>query len=294
MGGGLRNTTLSLGPLFAGIHIFSQIALFFSLGKFAAIIRDHWNEVTRKLWDLFFEHLAFLQISISDKEKDALTAIAFFLPLAISSVGIALWDKSHKSTKSESKKPSWSFLRSFAFRISSVFVAIAILAVVSKQVVADISAIIDGTEPDQHLVKFVSISSFIFLGFCGLLMVIVFIINPDNRRKIIAWGATGAGLFEILLIGTPVTLGVMVASSQLGPIRTAAVFLVTLSILLTAAIKPIRITQIAIVVLTLIAASACMELLEKIQSEFQYSSRVGFGPGGAYAKEYFCAQIIAR
>lgn len=79
----MRRLFDELGPLLAGFQIAVSIVGFFGIGAVAKWILVNWLPFTRWIWSEIFEYLYFPEISSA--EKDALTTLAFFAPMAISS-----------------------------------------------------------------------------------------------------------------------------------------------------------------------------------------------------------------
>lgn len=72
-----------LGPLLAGAQVAFTFAGFMGLGALADWVVAHWFPFTRWVWSGLFDWLRLPELTAA--EQDALTTLAFFLPLAISS-----------------------------------------------------------------------------------------------------------------------------------------------------------------------------------------------------------------
>lgn len=79
-----RKILEDIGPVLAGFQISVSIVGFFSIGAFASWIIENWLPFTRWIWTECLSRLNLPQIT--DFEKDALTTIAFFTPMAISAI----------------------------------------------------------------------------------------------------------------------------------------------------------------------------------------------------------------
>lgn len=71
-----------LGPLLAGWQVFAQLTTLISLGALGEWIMKYWIPATRAFWSWVFTHLPF-HVELTSADKDALTGIAFFLPMAL-------------------------------------------------------------------------------------------------------------------------------------------------------------------------------------------------------------------
>ncbi len=97
------NWVQEIGPILAGFQLATAFVGFFGIGAFASWVLVRWRPFTHWVWDNFF---GWLQLpAITEPEKDALTAVVFFLPMAF-----------------------WSLIRRFYFEAEDIVTLFTVLA----------------------------------------------------------------------------------------------------------------------------------------------------------------------
>lgn len=100
-----------LAPILAGFQITATLVGSIGLGAIANWILVHWIPFTRFVWTKILEYINFPDIA--PEEKDALTAVAFFLPMAIS----AIWAIQHTENNKKIHVKLFATVVGFAFFI---------------------------------------------------------------------------------------------------------------------------------------------------------------------------------
>lgn len=67
----------------AGFQVYSTLTGILALGTVGNWIATHWHGITRAFWDLLLVKILALDWRLSVLEKDALTAVVFFLPMGV-------------------------------------------------------------------------------------------------------------------------------------------------------------------------------------------------------------------
>ncbi|MDB2439528.1 hypothetical protein N9W89_12510 [Hellea sp.] len=80
----MKNFLKELAPMLAGFNLAAAFVGFFGIGAFASWVLESWRPFTHWIWDSFFKWLQWP--ALSDLEKDALTAVLFFLPMGVWSI----------------------------------------------------------------------------------------------------------------------------------------------------------------------------------------------------------------
>jgi hypothetical protein len=93
------NFLSELGPFSAGFQVAISIIGFFGIGGIAKWITENWFPFTRWAWENLFNF--FNLPALTAPEKDALTSLAFFLPMGIASLAVA-FSKSERAAVSAS------------------------------------------------------------------------------------------------------------------------------------------------------------------------------------------------
>lgn len=254
----------AFGPMTAGLHVFAQITLIVELGIIGNWVRDYWLPATRLFWQKVFESLSFIDIDLTDPEKDSLTAVAFFLPLAISSVVLRF---SASELTEDDEKPKKITI--YSMRFAASICAVLILFFVSRQIVSDAEEIFKKTGEGYERIELFSMFSILGFGLLTILLVAFYRIELEIRRYLLIFGATIGAILEIILIGAPVFIAGYVSVVQLGLIRSAAILLVTFCIVMTIVVRPQRMFQVAMVVGVLIIAGAIWDIVENVRDEIE-------------------------
>lgn len=140
------------GPVLAGFQIVVSIVSIFGIGAFASWIIEHWLPFTRWIWTNIISYIQFPDTS--DPEKDALTAIAFFTPIAISAfLNKILGD-------SESYNDESKLLR---VRIFATIIGVVCMYIVGSRVVIDMFEIVGKFgEQTIHLILLFQVVAVLF------------------------------------------------------------------------------------------------------------------------------------
>jgi hypothetical protein len=249
------------GPASAALHVFAQIALVFELGAVGTWVKSYWHPLTRRLWSEVFVYLEFLNFKPTDAEKDALTAAAFFTPLAIASAWLWLKDRGKDDGDTEYGKTA---LTASLTRMAAFIASIAILFFVSQQMIADALSIYTQSAKEFASVELFSMLSIVGLGAIALILVLFFRLDAEIRRSFLIFGATFGALIEFVIIGAPVIFAAYYAVNELGMIRSAALLMVTFCIVLAVSVRPAKVLQVAYVVIGLLVASWLVGIMEHV------------------------------
>jgi hypothetical protein len=213
---------------------------------------------------LVVEELEILELALTNAEKDALTAIVFFAPLALTTLVTHTLNTPDTKEDIELKDQliRSSFLRSIAF-----VVAIAVLAVISPQIIGDLVKLFTNTD-HQVGVNFFSAASYSVLILFALFSFSLFFVRTRISfwPKLMAYFTTGVGIIEFTLIVAPFLFGAVFVSQQIGPVRTAAVLAVVISIFMMIVVRPVRLLQLAGVVFLLIISGYIWEFALRVNS----------------------------
>jgi hypothetical protein len=247
------------GPASAALHIFAQIALIFELGLVGTWVKSYWLPLTRRLWSEVFAYLAFLDFNPTDAEKDALTAAAFFTPLAVAAGVLWLKDRGKDDGETEYGSPITASL----MRVAAFIASIAILFFVSQQIIADALSIYSQSTKELQSVELFSMLSIVGLGGIIVTLVLFYRLDAEIRRSLLIFGATFGALLEFVIIGAPVIFAAYFAVTELGMIRSAALLMVTFCIVLAISVRPAKVLQVAYVVMGLLLASWLVGFLQR-------------------------------
>lgn len=250
------------GPASAALHVFAQVALVFELGLIGSWIRSNWIPLTRRIWSELFAYMEILDFRPSDAEKDALTAAAFFVPLAVTAGVLWLRERGVDDGDAEYGGPTIAP----TMRVAAFFASVAILFFVSQQVIADALSVYNESAKGLQSVELFSMVSIIGLGLMAVVLVIFYRLDTEIRRTFLFFGATIGALFEFLVIGAPVLFAAYFAVTELGMIRSAALLLVTFCIVLSISVRPTKVLQVAYFVAGLILTSWLVETLRTLAS----------------------------
>jgi hypothetical protein len=249
-----------VGPASAALHVFAQIAVIFELGLVGTAIKSYWLPITRRFWTEVFNSLEIFDFKPTDAEKDAMTAVAFFTPLAVTAAYLWLKDRGKDDGENEyGPGPTAPMMRVAAF-----FASILVLFFVSQQIIADALSIYDRSTAGLRSVELVSMLSIVGLGGVIVMLVLFYRLDTEIRRSLLIFGATFGALLEFIIIGGPVLLAAYFAVTELGMIRSAALLLVTFCIVLTISVRPVKVLQVALVVVGLLLASWLVTIAQRI------------------------------
>ncbi len=281
-----------ISSLFAGTQLAFLIVSFLGLGGLANWIIEYWFPLTRLLWDKVF---TFMNIpEITTQEKDSLTTIAFFVPMAISS--FANWKANNISDRTPKREGNQTPLlenekrhKIYAAAVGAIFIYIVGQSVLQGMGVIILNVIsmmsdrltqtIFGIKNLANMVLFYGLLVAISIG-AALYMTrrerydsiekllhehklpeeSIRDFNKKNRfqRKVLVW------ILFVLFAVIFITLfsGLAVAAKQLGPIRSAAPVLVLILICATVLLNPVKILKTAGIVIMLILSNYIYILIE--------------------------------
>lgn len=270
-----------IGPLFAGFQIAASVVGFFGIGVVAKWIIENWLPFTHWVWG---ELLTFLHLpSISIAEKDALTTLAFFAPMAISSF---ITYTAPKETEGTSNADAGKEIR---LRVYATLMGIAFMILIGGRVIQDTVTLfttdmpetlpIDSNETPLLDIGFFANIGLIFSTILSILVVSLSLYVGSRRSEVLAKKTDGffsyigkkakpikksisldsiattlAGISAVTSFGT-LFAGLIYAANQLGAIRTAAPLVILLSLLATIFLNPGRLLRTAGVVVALVLAS---------------------------------------
>lgn len=277
-----------IGPALAGFQIAVSIIGYFAIGAIAKWIIENWFPFTRWVWDELFQKLNLPDLSVA--EKDALTTVAFFMPMAISSV--YSWREKNMSKSDEVISENIEN-REARYRIYAALIGAFFMIVVGGSVINDVFVLFGNVgaeltldeEKNKHILDPEFFANFgLIISVLTAVMMIAFALywliqrssRLDNKTKqtlekvsrrakpIFTQTASTAlastlasivsALTSLLSFGTMLG-GIIASASQLGFIRTASPILILLSLITTVFLHPKRLLQTAGVVVALIVAS---------------------------------------
>lgn len=244
-------------PATASLHVFVQIVMVFELGYAASLVKSYWLPLTRQLWSELFSYLSYLRFYPSDAEKDALTATAFFLPLAVSSA--FLWLRDRNRGAPEEDVVSWS--RIAVYRVMAFVASILILFFVSQQVIVDAWVVFYHSSRGVDI-ELLSSISIVLIGVVILSLIFFYRSSGRTKRVFFVFGASFGAFAELVIVGAPVVWASYYAAVELGLIRSAAILLVTSSILLAVSVRPSKVLQVAYFVAALVIAATVIDFLQ--------------------------------
>lgn len=236
-----------LGSFFAGFNAFGHLTTFVTLGALGTWVREYWLPLTRYFWELVTHQLAFLYISLTVEEKDALTAIAFFSPLAIYLLATP-------RERVDLDNNTMRILRAFSI-LSGVFL-VAIIA----------------SQPLYDLFSFGKSALFTYIGstFIYLLAVVLLIfyndINLNNKDKLLenneiindrAFSYLHSK-YAISLYAIPACI---LCSYYIGVIRTAAPFAIIAIIIYTVRNNPWKLVYVSFWIISLLISSFAYDFI---------------------------------
>jgi hypothetical protein len=278
-----------VGPLLAGFQIAVSIVGFFGIGAVAKWILEHWLPFTRWIWGEIFAFIQFPEVTT--QEKDALTTLAFFAPMAISS--FVVWYTRNRISRGGSRDEATSDLaaKELRLRIYASFIGAFFMIIVGWGVIQDTILLFttrieegiaeEAASPLLDIELFARIGLFFaiiggVIAFSAVLYWLTRRIEVLKKRtdRLFEWLASNAppiravvssaassmaaaviGAMTSLVSFAAVFGGIALAARQLGPIRTAAPMLVLVSLLATIFLDPARLLKTAGVVIALVVAS---------------------------------------
>lgn len=242
-----------IAPGFAAFDTFTHLHSIFELGSTAAAIREHWRPVTREFWSWLLNNVFHLPIDLTTADKDSLTAVAFFAPLAITSVVRAL----SKQVPSEKSELNSGVVQSSLIRSAAILLAIGMLFLLSRQLVLDFLSLLDLGGQNYRVTPVLSFLAFAVLAIYAAIAFATYFARSgiSFRRQLVRLATTSAGIVELLIFAAPLVIGVYFATSQLSDIRVFSIAVVIVSILATIAVSPRSIIIMAYCIFGLAIAS---------------------------------------
>ncbi len=246
------------GPVLAGFQIAVSIVSFFGIGAFASWVIEHWFPFTRWVWTEIISYIDFPDIS--DPEKDALTAIAFFIPMAVSALLNRL--NNHNSDSPDKGK----LLR---VRIAALVIGVIFMYLVGSRVIFDMLEMASNFE----VTSFYEV--FRYSNMVIVLLMIPYIIHflyarLISKEHINDWERyyersskirriSQVLMFTVLLV-TAAGGGIWLAAAGMGWIRAFAPLFILLCLGTTVIFHPNRLLNTAGVVIAFVGASFGWEL----------------------------------
>ena len=250
------------GPLFAGLQTFIEVVRLagdgLNIGQLASWLVSNWTMLTREFWDRILGY--FPDIELIAAEKDALTAILFFLPLAISSLHVSISNKNDTTPSSKTN---------YYIKVVGLLVAIIVLFIVGRQVYNDLSEMLFNVNVDGGWFPVIGAALALLLAVYAMIVILFYLRNLGGLSQIIKWGGSATGATALILTAIPLSASLYLYASQIGTIRSMAIFIVSSSIIVTAVARPQRILLLAQIVIFLIAASFINEIAMEQLRGFQ-------------------------
>jgi hypothetical protein len=285
----MRRFLDEISPLLAGFQIAVSIVGFFGIGTVATWILEHWLPLTRLAWTRILELVNVPDIS--SPEKDALTTLAFFAPMAISSFISWYTRKNPNRTEPWTETLESDVAKEVRLRIMAAVVGTIFMIAVGGSVVQDAVTLFTTDSPttvDVSVRKPVfNIETFAQIGllvsvltFLLAVSVSIYVLSIRSKRlsyrvkyAIVfltkyakpvrknvysaAFGVATSIISSLLSLVSFATMfgGIIFASGQLGLIRTTAPLLVLTSLLATIFLDPTRLLKTGGVVIAFVLAS---------------------------------------
>lgn len=290
----MRKLLDEIGPLLAGFQIAVSIVGFFGIGAVAKWILENWFPFTRWVWS---ELLTLVNLpDLSNAEKDALTTLAFFAPMAISS--FISWRTRDKAEPEEAQSPQGitDSSKELRLRIYASLIGAAFMVIVGGSVIQDTitlfttdapaDVVSEESEPLLDVEAFARLGLLVaVLGLIAAASALIYWLTRKNRRlrektdRFFQWLGLNAKPIKSVVSGAAMSTaasiitslsslvsfaaassGIVFAASQLGPIRTISPLLVLVSLLATVLLNPARLLKTAGVVIALVVASLGWDL----------------------------------
>ena len=151
-----------LSPVLAGFKVAIIVVSYFGIGSIASWIIERWYPFTRWLWDSF---LSYLQLPVlSTMEKDALTAVVFFLP--IGTVALMTWILGRRESETFRTQT-----------ISAVLGLLFVYAICGNLIGFVIENVEIGTEPPPLLLSILAEYKYAFAFFVSVFVYVPFTLH---------------------------------------------------------------------------------------------------------------------
>jgi len=242
------------GPVFAGIQTFIEVVRLagdgLNVGRLASWLINNWTHLTREFWSRIFEH--FPDVELAEPEKDALTTTMFFLPLALSSLHVALTNSNNQIDTNK---------YNYFIKFIGLLMSIVLLFIVGRQVYNDTANLFANVRIESTLLPIIGLGLAVLLLAYAVVVSMFYLRNMGGLPRVIRWGGSATGISTILLTAIPLSASLYLYAGQIGIIRSLAILIVTSSILITAVTRPSRILLLAQIVIFLIAAAFVSETI---------------------------------
>jgi predicted membrane protein len=272
------------GPIFAGFQIAVTLIGSIGFGAFASWITTYWFPFTRWAWGGLFDWINFPQVSAA--EKDALTTLMFFLPMAATS--FLFKNSNHQSEDIGELNPSLQRAMAFGIGIIILYImagsvfseAIIVLEATSESQLADLAS-------SEYVRDYFPYIATILYSIPILLRPHVFVyqikmipligrslyyifIRDSFHRKYILWSkrhtkttrTISITIIIVMMFLVLFALGLPYAMNavDLGVIIIASILLILLSLALTVLFDPDRLMKTAGVVIAIVLASVLWDV----------------------------------
>ena len=267
------------GPIFAGFQIAVTLIGSIGIGAFASWITTYWFPFTRWAWGGLFDWINLPQVSAA--EKDALTTLMFFLPMAATS--FLFKNSNHQSEDVAELNPSLQRAMAFGIGVIILYImagsvfseAIIVLEATSESQLADLAS-------SQYVRDYFPYISSILYSIPVILRPHVFtyqikmiplfgrtlyytIVRNYYFRKYILWSKRHTKttrkismiiiLVMVALVLFALGLPYAMNAVELGFIIIVSILLILLSLALTVLFDPDRLMKTAGVVIAIVLAS---------------------------------------
>lgn len=277
-----------IGPVLAGFQIAVSVVGFFGIGAVAKWILENWLPFTRWVWAELFAWVRLPEISTA--EKDALTTLAFFAPMAVSSLFVWLMRVRPVETASPSVDTA-AIAKETRHRVYAAVVGCIFMVIVGGSVIEDTITLFTTKEPESEnaqsseallnkdvfaaigvvgtLVGFICLAAAVLVAAIKLSPKLLkgaerWFVSVTRFAKPITFSAAASAIsattsiiqvaISLVSVGT-VGGGIIYAAGQLGPIRTVAPLLVLLFLVATVFLNPGRLLRTAGVIVAFVVAS---------------------------------------
>ncbi|MEW8409841.1 MAG: hypothetical protein AB2696_13490 [Candidatus Thiodiazotropha sp.] len=245
------------GPVLAGFQIAVSVVSFFGIGAFASWVIERWLPFTRWIWT---EILAYIKLpDISDPEKDALTAVAFFTPMAVS----ALLNRKIIIETELEDRGKLIRVRVFALVVGAIF-----MYLVGSRVVTDMLDMV-GNFDFSAIKSLIDVFQILLVPAALVPIAYKFYVtkfttlkedDPDKYHKVYSMVLmiSQIGVFSIMFL-IVTGGGIWLASQGIGWIRAFAPLLVLICLGVTVVFHPNRLLNTAGVVIAFVLSSVGWE-----------------------------------
>jgi len=265
----IRKFLDDVASVLAGFQLAGGVISFFGIGAIAKWILEHWLPFTRWAWGEIFAYIRLPDISAA--EKDSLTTLAFFVPMAISSA-ISWWTR--ERTLLDTSRSQADVAKELRARIYAAIAGTIFMVIVGGGVIQDTISLFMPVVTNSEKEGLLDTEAFAWIGLFAMVVTLIASISAMIywiKRRISTWrrhfisaamsvAASGMSAIMSLVSFGAMFSGIVIAAGELGPIRTVAPILVLLSLLATIYLNPARLLKTAGVVIALVVASLGWDL----------------------------------